>query len=447
MNNENLILLTDSYKVSHYRQYPPNTAVIQSYFESRLGARYPKTTFFGLQYLIERHLMKPVTMMDIEEAKLVTEKHFGQPMLNEDGWRRIVQKHHGLLPLRIRAVKEGSQWPTGSVLMTVENTDPECFWLTNYLETLLVQVWYPSTVCTQSREMKKTLLRYLHRTGNPELVGFKLHDFGFRGSTSVESSAIGGAAHLVNFQGTDTLSAVMLAREYYDCEMAGFSIPAAEHSTITSWGQEGEVDAYRNMLEQYPGMVAVVSDSWDIRQAVQQHWGKTLKAQVLQHKGTVVIRPDSGNPEQMVVDVLNGLGKAFGYEKNEKGYKVLNPKVRVIQGDGIDPVSMEGVLIAMTAEGWSTDNIAFGSGGGLLQKVNRDTQRFAFKACARMDGAGMIHGVHKNPASDPSKASRSGWMNHEGLDTVYEDGELSRVQTFDEIRTLAEVTEKELNEV
>jgi nicotinamide phosphoribosyltransferase len=162
--------------------------------------------------------------------------------------------------------------------MTVENTDPKLFWLTNYLETLLVQVWYPSTVATQSFAMKKLLLEYLHETGDPLLIDFKLHDFGYRGVTCPEQAAIGAASHLVNFQGTDTIAGLELLGEYYDEFCAGFSIPASEHSTITSWGKEHEVDACRNMLTQYPeGYVACVSDSYDIFNCCENIWGGELR--------------------------------------------------------------------------------------------------------------------------------------------------------------------------
>src|SRR5262249_50868100 len=150
-------------------------------------------------------------------------------------------------------------------------------------------------------------------------------------------AGIGGAAHLLNFMGTDTIQAIEIAREYYGCEMAGFSIPAAEHSTITAWGRDHEADAYANMLTQFPeGLVACVSDSYDVRRACREIWGEQLKDQVLARKGTLVVRPDSGDPPTIVSEVLRILGDAFGFSINGKGFKVLHPNVRVIQGDGVD---------------------------------------------------------------------------------------------------------------
>jgi len=239
--HSNIILQTDSYKVSHYLQYPPGTQHVYSYFESRGGA-FPEIVFFGLQYFLKRYLEGPVvTAAHIAAAEELLSSHLAADSLfNRAGWEHILKQHGGHLPVKIRAIPEGTVVPTGNVLMTIENTDPACYWLTNYLETLLVQVWYPTTVATQSRSMKQVLNASLQRTGDPSLIDFKLHDFGFRGVSSVESAGIGAAAHLVNFRGTDTLAGIVLARHYYEEEMAGYSIPAAEHSTITSWGREHE---------------------------------------------------------------------------------------------------------------------------------------------------------------------------------------------------------------
>lgn len=460
---DNIITKTDSYKVSHHLQYPPKTETLYSFFESR-GGVFPTVTFFGLQYILKNHLVgETVTEERIRQAKNRFREHFGNASLfNEAGWRRIVERHGGRLPIRIKAVPEGTTVPTRNVLMTAENTDPQLPWLTNYVETILSQVWYPTTVATQSRAMRQLIVSFLERTGDPSLVDFKLHDFGFRGSTSVESAGIGGAAHLVSFKGTDTMAALDVADEYYNEPCAGFSIPAAEHSTITSWGKENEAQAYENMLDSFPtGLVAVVSDSYDVYNACRELWGGQLREKVLSRDGILVVRPDSGYPPEVVVKVLEILGDKFGHELNNKGFRVLNPKVRVIQGDGIDYEMLRLVLEAMEKAGWSADNIAFGSGGGLLQKVNRDTQRFAFKAsAAKIDGA--WHDVMKDPATDHTKRSKAGrlalirdgygWLTmreeeatqytaihglKNELVTVFEDGELLVDQTFAEIRKRA----------
>lgn len=418
----NIALLTDSYKAGgHWQQYPPGTSKVYSYLESR-GGRFASTVFFGLQYILDTYLsgegrINPSQVMD---ADALYKMHFGQELFNKAGWTHICRDHSGRLPVSIKAVPEGTVVPTHNVLMTIENTCPKCYWLTNYLETLLVQVWYPITVATQSREIKKLILTYLTKNGDPALIDFKLHDFGFRGVSSVESAGIGGAAHLVNFKGTDTVRGIELLAKHYGEPCAGFSIPASEHSTITSWGREHEVDAMRNMLEKYPtGLVACVSDSFDIYKACTEKWGGELRDKVLARDGCLVVRPDSGNPPDVVIEVVRRLAEAFGYSVNNKGYKVLNPKVRVIQGDGVNFDSIAEILRRLDQNDWSADNVAFGMGGALLQKLDRDSQRMAFK-CSYIELEEYDHGpllgatdtirrdVFKQPITDPGKDSKRG---------------------------------------
>ncbi|HEY0502033.1 MAG TPA: nicotinate phosphoribosyltransferase [Lysobacter sp.] len=406
----NLLLNTDSYKASHWLQYPPGTDATFFYVESR-GGTYDRTLFFGLQAILKETLARPITHADVDEARDLFAAH-GEPF-NETGWRYIVDHHGGLLPIRIRAVPEGTVVPTHNALMTIESTDPMAYWVPSYLETMLLRIWYPVTVATISWHAKQTIRQFLERTSDdPEgQLPFKLHDFGARGVSSLESAAIGGAAHLVNFMGTDTVSGLCLARAHYHEPMAGYSIPAAEHSTITSWGRDNEVEAYRNMLRQFarPGsIVAVVSDSYDIYHAIREHWGRTLKDEVVRSGATVVIRPDSGDPVAVVHQCLELLDEAFGHTVNGKGFKVLN-HVRVIQGDGINPTSIRAILERVTSAGYATDNVAFGMGGALLQQLNRDTQKFALKcSAARVNGEWID--VYKDPITDKGKQSKRGRM-------------------------------------
>ena len=232
----------------------------------------------------------------------------------------------------------------------------------------------------------------------------------------------------------------------------------SEHSTITSWGKEHEVDAFANMLEQYPeGLVACVSDSYDIYQACEEYWGKRLKDKVLKRDGTLVVRPDSGPVVETVLGVLQALWAAFGGETNGKGYRVLDPHVRVIQGDGIDRKMVETILMAMKDKGFSADNIAFGSGGGLLQQHNRDTCQFAFK-CSHITVDGEGRDVWKDPVTSKAKASKRGRLKlihtagklrtmqdvpgqshgvKDELRTIFENGEFELEHTFDKIRERA----------
>lgn len=454
---KNIILDTDSYKHSHYLQYPAGSQYVYSYIESR-GGKWDRTVMFGLQILLTEWDRNPITYEMIDEAEAVVTAN-GLPF-NRKGWEYIVEKHGGRLPIYIKAVQEGSVVPGKNVLLTIVNTDPNCFWLTSFLETALLRaVWYPVTVATLSWHSKQVIREYLDLTSeDPEgQIAFKLHDFGARGVSSEESAAIGGAAHLVNFKGTDTLSGILAARRYYGAEMAGFSIPAAEHSTITSWLRSGEVDAYRNMLRQFgkPGsLVAVVSDSYDLFKACRDIWGGELKSHVLDSGTTLVVRPDSGDPTIVPVQTVQALAEKFGVTTNAKGYKVLN-SVRVIQGDGITIETIRTICENMIAAGFSIDNIAFGMGGGLLQMVNRDDLRFAMK-CSAICVNGEWRDVYKDPITDQGKRSKRGRLalirEHGDYETasydgnqwrdellpVFRDGKLLRTWTFDEIRARAE---------
>jgi nicotinamide phosphoribosyltransferase len=458
--SHNIILNVDSYKVSMKWQYPAGTTGVYSYIESR-GGRYDSTVFFGLQAFIKEYLLDPITQSDIDIADEILTAH-GEPF-NRAGWQYILDNHAGYLPVVIRAVPEGTAVPVKQVLATIENTDPQCFWLTTWLETALLRaVWYGTTVATQSYTIKQVILDYLERTGDPTTIDFKLHDFGARGVSSMESAGIGGAAHLVNFMGTDTITGVLFAREYYNAGIAGFSIPAAEHSTITSWGRDGEVNAYRNILDHFakPGSIlAVVSDSYDIYNAASKLWGEELRQQVIDSGATVVIRPDSGDPVEVNRRLVEILGEKFGYTTNAKGFKVLN-NIRLIQGDGINELTVRSILGAFMAMGWSADNIAFGMGGALLQIVDRDTQQFAMKASSACINGEWVD-VYKDPIGDSGKRSKKGrvtlWTNgtgeyvssvdmpkqwsdygwKEALVPVFWNGNLHKDYTFDEVRANA----------
>lgn len=461
----NLILNTDSYKASHWLQYPPGVDATFFYLESR-GGVYERTLFFGLQSVLKAYLSQPVSAAMIDEAKPFFSAH-GEPF-HEAGWRHVVDAHGGQLPLRIRAVPEGTVVPTHQALMTIESTCPDCFWVPSYVETLLMRVWYPVTVATVSWHVKQTIREFLDKTSGDAAaqIPFKLHDFGSRGVSSTESAALGGMAHLVNFRGTDTVLGVLAAREYYGEAMAGFSIPAAEHSTITAWGRDRELDAYRNMLRQFakPGaVVACVSDSYDLFHAIEAMWGGALRDEVIKSGATLVVRPDSGDPAEVVHRTLSLLNAAFGSTTNSKGYRVLN-HVRVIQGDGVNPDSIRLILERITHARYSADNIAFGMGGALLQKLDRDTQKFALKcSAARIDGAWTD--VFKDPVTDHAKASKRGRLTlarhrehgtfktvalpdgaaagdtdalgqgwEDALETVWENGNLLRDWSFAEVR-------------
>lgn len=470
-SRDNIILNTDSYKASHYKQYPPGTQYVTSYIESR-GGRFDRTVFFGLQAFIKRYLTKPITKADVDVAEKIFRAH-GEPF-NREGWDYIVEKHNGFLPVKITALKEGTVVKVRNALVQIVNTDPKCFWLTSYLETALLRaVWYPTTVATVSWSIKQKIRERLERTCDDvaAVMGFMLNDFGARGVSSLESSELGGLGHLVNFMGTDNVPAILAAFEYYGAvDMPGFSIPAAEHSTITSWGgPDQEVQAFENMVDQFAEnkILAVVSDSYNIYNACEKLWGETLKDKVIASGARVVVRPDSGDATTVPIKCVQILAEKFGFTVNGKGFKVLPGYIRVIQGDGINEDSIIKILENLELAGFSGENVCFGMGGALLQASDRDTQKFAMKACEVVievdDGKGktskIVRDVYKDPVDDKGKQSKrgrqavvfydamgeyitiredtlTGRQNH--LEPVFENGILRRDQTILEIRALSE---------
>lgn len=461
--SDNLILNCDSYKSSHYLQYPPGTEKVFSYIESR-GGQFDQIVFFGLQMFLKEYLSNPITREMVDQAEAFWKAH-GEPF-NRQGWEYIVDQYDGYLPLIIKAAPEGSVIPTRNALVTIENTDPNCFWLTSYIETALLRaIWYPTTAATNSWSIKQTLIRHMQETADSqaqESVNLMLHDFGARGASSMETAGIGDAAHLVNFMGTDTVTGALYAQRYYNEEnVVAISVPASEHSTMTAWGKEGEKEAFRNMLKQFGGdfpIISVVSDSYDIFNAVSNLWGEELREQVQQSGSMLVVRPDSGDPVDVVTKIVHLLDSKFGHTMNDKGYRVLNG-VRVLQGDGITEQVIDEILYSLRGWGYSAENMVFGLGGGLLQDMNRDTCKFAYKASA-IQINGVWHDVYKDPVTDSGKASKKGRLmlykddqdryvtareahNAETaykpvLQPVFVNGQIRKQYTFTEVRRRSE---------
>jgi nicotinamide phosphoribosyltransferase len=469
MKTHNLLLLADAYKYSHYKLYASCTTKIYSYLESR-GGMFNETVFYGLHYFLKEYLEgQAFTKENVDEAEEILNGVFGRKgVFKRENFDYILDKYNGRLPIRIKAVPEGTAVPVKNVLMTIENTDPNCFWLTNFLETLLMQVWYPSTVATLSREIRKTVEHYFELTADDTSktsIDFVLNDFGFRGVSSVESAGLGGSAHLINFMGSDTVYASAFAKKYYDAKKVyGMSVPATEHSIMTLKGVEGEKEIFDHVLNAYPdGILSCVSDSYNIFNAVGELWGKEFKDKIMQRNGTLVIRPDSGDPVQTLLKVFEMLFDRFGFTTNSKGYRVLPKQVRVIQGDGIDYESIQLIYKTLKSEGISAENLLLGMGGALLQKVNRDTQKFALK-CSYAEVNGEIVNVQKSPTEmneqgelvksfKTSKAGRLKLIQTETglktvseneigeniLETVFENGVIKKKHTFEEIRERAAV--------
>lgn len=424
-NVNNIILQTDSYKHSHYLQFPADTEGLFYYIEARSDHQIK---FFGLQYYLKRYLSKQVTIEDINQAEKIIEAH-GLPF-NRSGWEYIVNQCNGKLPIKIKAVAEGTVVKGRNVIMTIECTDNKVAWLVGFLETILLKVWYPTSIATKSMELKTIIQEYMQVSCDTlDKLPFMVHDFGYRGVSSEESAMIGGLAHLTNFMGTDTIASLICASEYYNEQMAGYSIPASEHSTITSYGSDGEEEAFINMIDKFGNrpLYACVSDSYDFNKAVEK-WNQ-LASKVKAAGGTLVVRPDSGDPLSNIKYALQTLEQGYGYTVNAKGYKVLN-NVAIIQGDKVNKELIINVLEMMHELKYSADNIAFGMGGALLQgnfesSVNRDTYGFACK-CSSIKRNGKWNDVFKNPKGEISKQSKRG-----RLDLIMIDGEYKTVLEAD----------------
>lgn len=375
---------------------------------SSRGGEYEEMVFFGLKYYLDRYLSNPIDLDHINMANELAKEH-GVPF-NREGWKYIYLNHAGKLPIKIKALPEGSIFKPHEVILTIENTDPKCAWLVGWVETLIMKLWYPITIASKSLAVKKMLQGYWDKTSdNPEGVDFAYHNFGDRGSSSVESAAIGGVAHLTQFKGTDNFNALNLAKEFYP-DLMGFSIPATEHSTITSWGKENEFEMIENYLEIYKEspIIACVLDSYDIYKAVDFVTSGVMKEKIESDDYPIfVIRPDSGKPMEVITDILNILEKNdVKYTVNNKGFKLFK-KYRIIWGDGVNPSGINNILDVITQMGYSAENFAFGSGGDLMQKVNRDTCKFAIKASA-IKVNGEWRDVYKDPITDQGKTSLRG---------------------------------------
>ena len=464
--NRNPILNTDSYKGSHFAQTPPDLTHMSSYVEAR-GSQdksIKETVVIGIYAGCHEVFGTPITMANIDEAEDVFTKHGFN--FNRAGWEYILEKHDGFIPVEVVGVPEGTVLPISTPMMQIVNTDPELPWLTSYFETALLRaIWYATTVATKSREIKKVLKRGMMETaGHCEGLDFMLHDFGCRGVSSYESAAIGGLAHLVNFQGTDTLPAIVYGRKHYNIDMAGYSVPASEHSTITSWGMQNELLAHENMMDNFGvdnGTFSSVSDSFNIYETCRKYWGGILKDRVIEfgsRGGTTVVRPDSGpllESPSVPIECVQILMECFGHTVNELGFKVLPKYIRVLQGDGWKEASDFVTFIKLLkAEKISMENFVFGMGGGLLQNVNRDVFKFAMKASAVKDDKGW-RDVYKNPVHKGKKSKKGHFtsVNLAGdyttgeddllkdniLVTYYKDGTLTPPDDFEKIRKRAEV--------
>jgi nicotinamide phosphoribosyltransferase len=475
----NPFLLTDYYKVGHVFQYPQNTTLVYSNLtprNSRLQG-VDEMVFFGLQYFIKEYLVTYFNENFFKQPKEKVIADYKRRISTSIGdlptYKHIEQLHElGYLPIEIKALPEGSVVPMKVPCITLVNTLPEFYWLTNFLETILSAItWQPCTSATIAFQYRKLLNRYAAETGMPaEFVQWQGHDFSFRGMSSYESALLSGMGHLLSFTGTDTIPAIDGLEYYYGAdaekELVGGSVAATEHSVMCSGSKDGELETFRRLItEVYPsGIVSIVSDTWDLWKVCTEYV-TALKETILQRNGKVVIRPDSGDPVKIICGnpegktaaerkgVVELLWDVFGGTITDKGYKLLDPHIGAIYGDSINLERAEAICEGLKQKGFATQ-VVFGIGSFTYQYNTRDTFGLAMKATyVEVNGEGRE--IFKNPVTDDgTKKSATGllqvvkenghyklndkvsWEEEKKgeLQTVFKDGKLVKEYTLGEIR-------------
>lgn len=429
----------DFYKSDHRRQYPENTTHVYSNLTARTVrpefAESPyydgKIIFFGLQYFILDFLIHAWNDYFFKQPKTKVIAEYKRRMDFALGKNAIetqhIEKLHdlGYLPLKIKALPEGTCVPVGVPLLTITNTHPDFFWLTNYVETILLNyLWKPITSATTAFSYRRLLTDYAIKTGaSKEFIPYQAHDFSFRGMSGFQDASSSGAAHLTAFVGTDTVPAIDFLENFYyadaEKELIGCSVAATEHSVMSMGMPDGELNLFKRLLcDVYPtGILSIVSDTWDLWKVVTEYVAH-LKEIILKRDGKLVIRPDSGDPVKIITGdpnapknspahkgVLHCLWEVFGGSVTETGYKLLDPHIGVIFGDSITLLTAEKILSAMEKKQFCSGNIVFGVGSHSYQYVTRDTFGFAIKATS-----GVVNGerreIFKNPKTD-SKVKKS----------------------------------------
>lgn len=488
MNNTPITLLADFYKLSHRKQYPQGTTKVYSTLTPRSNKYAPysdEIVWFGLQYFIKEYLIdrfnkdffsKPKDEVISEYSRLV-EFSLGKQYAET---KHIEELHDlGYLPIKISTLPEGSLVSMRVPVMTIENTHDNFFWLTNFLETILsTSIWLPTTSATLAYSYRKVLNDYaIKTTGSTSGVEFQGHDFSMRGMSSEQSATVSGAGHLLSFKGTDTIPSILFLEKYYngniEKSLIGASIPATEHSVMCSYGQENEKDLLTHLLtEVYPtGLFSAVCDTWDFWKLVSEYLPE-LKETIMSRNGKLVIRPDSGNPVDIICGtVLTGgktpeekglievLYEIFGGQINDLGFKVLDSHIGAIYGDSITLEIAKEICEKLYKKGFATTNVVFGIGSYSYQYATRDTFGFAVKATyAIVDNEERM--LFKDPKTDSGiKKSQKGLVvvnkddngkfffednfvdNDEYksktnlLETVFVNGELIKETSLDEIRT------------
>jgi nicotinamide phosphoribosyltransferase len=400
------VLLKDFYKVQHKIQYPSNTTLIYSNLTPRSSRieGIDSVVAFGYQYFVKEYLQRQFDLNFFERPRDAVVAIYKRRIDNALGpgtdCSHIGELHElGYLPLSVKAVPEGTLVPLRVPVLTIRNTDPKFFWLTNMLETLLSNVlWMASTSATTAFRYRKTFEEYAKLTGaDPAFIPWQGHDFSFRGMSGVEAACLSGAGHLLSFTGTDTIPAIDFLEEYYgansDTELVGGSVPATEHSVMCMGEEDGEFETFKRLItETYPtGIVSVVSDTWDFWKVLTDYLPR-LRDVVKGRDGKLVIRPDSGDPVKIICGdptssadaarkgAIRVLYEVFGGSSTRTGHLVLDPHIGLIYGDSITPERQTEILSRLAASGFASSNVVLGIGSYTYQHVTRDTYGWAMKA-------------------------------------------------------------------
>ena len=426
MKYSNPLLSTDVYKMGHMEQYVPGINKVYSYMYARNNETFKQFIFFGLHYYLKAYLSIKLSSQHATEFLGYRKKILG------NNSPEVVKKINalcklGYFPILIKAIPEGTVITPGNVIITITNTHKDFYWVVGLIESLILKVWYSCTVATASLYYRMELEKYFNETVPQSLHHLKnvfVHDFGYRGSCSEESAAISGVAHLCCFNGTETLPALPFVEKYYGGSVKKLGIsatPGTEHSVMQSYGEEGELEAFKHLLKIYPkGNLSIVSDTYNVYRVISEY-ANELKPILLKRKGTLIFRPDSGNPVLVILGnpeapkgsvenkgVLRLLEEVFGATVNSLGYKELNPLVGIIYGDGIDLPTYSLILQGLKQQGWAASNLIIGV-GKYLRNFTRDTLGFAIKA-TYVEINGVPKEISKKPVTDLSKQSLKGLL-------------------------------------
>lgn len=437
----NPILDTDSYKIPHWSLYRQGVQRVYSYLESRGGDISPEIMMAGIQPFLYK-LGQPIERWQMEEAEEFTVKHFGfREYFNRTGWKSILDKYDGKLQLKIKSLPEGLVVPKRTPMVTIENTQDDMWWLSSYIESQGISDVFPAcSLASRAFRNKRKIKPYFDRTSDNGVSPFAMLDFSRRGTFGYNHAEIAGSVFCFMFQGSDNIPGIRYANYYYDKDMSAFSVMATEHSIACGYGKDNDDDYIDDILNKAPvgAIVSMVGDTWDIFKFTQKLCAESRKNVIANKKISLVDRPDSGNRPDVLPPVLKTLCEGFGTRKNSKGFDVINMNVKGLWADGMNEGTITDPFAIAESLGISSDSVMTGSGGGYASAdMDRDTDRWAWKASEYVMEDGSRLDIAKSPITDPgkgSKAGRFGVIRHQ--DGTFET--IRRINDVEDTRDLLE---------